>query len=155
MSTATRVPETHDLEALTMSWVRQFYRDLFADTGGVPVPGEGSSGALINHLTSTSPIRSGIPPASLGTPCTTRTTTPDSSRSRRGGTPATCSTTPCPYAPRQHRQYSPLTRQTRGDGGVQQPALPLRPALDRGHYPRFPGSARGRCPRCLASATQR
>jgi hypothetical protein len=36
-------------QAPTMSWVRQFYRDLFADTGGVPVPGEVSSGALINH----------------------------------------------------------------------------------------------------------
>ena len=28
-------------EALTMMWVRRFYRDLFADTGGVPVPGRG------------------------------------------------------------------------------------------------------------------
>jgi aclacinomycin oxidase len=36
-------------EALTMRWVRLFYRDLFADTGGVPVPGDVSSGASINH----------------------------------------------------------------------------------------------------------
>jgi hypothetical protein len=36
-------------EALTMMWVRRFYRDLFADTGGVPVPGQVSSGASINH----------------------------------------------------------------------------------------------------------
>jgi hypothetical protein len=36
-------------EALTMMWVRRFYRDLFADTGGVPVPGDVTSGATINH----------------------------------------------------------------------------------------------------------
>jgi hypothetical protein len=36
-------------EAQTMLWVRQFYRDIFADTGGVPIPGEVSSGANINH----------------------------------------------------------------------------------------------------------
>ena len=33
----------------TMAWVRRFYRDLFADTGGVPIPSEVSSGASINH----------------------------------------------------------------------------------------------------------
>ena len=32
-----------------MAWLRQFYRELFADTGGVPVPGEVSNGAFINH----------------------------------------------------------------------------------------------------------
>ena len=32
-----------------MAWVRRFYRDLFADTGGVPIPAEVSSGASINH----------------------------------------------------------------------------------------------------------
>jgi len=36
-------------EAPTMLWVRRFYRDLFADTGGVPVPGDITSGASINH----------------------------------------------------------------------------------------------------------
>jgi FAD/FMN-containing dehydrogenase len=36
-------------EAHTLAWVRQFYRDLFADTGGVPIPGAVSSGANINH----------------------------------------------------------------------------------------------------------
>jgi hypothetical protein len=36
-------------EARSLSWVRQFYRDLFADSGGVPVPGEVTNGALINH----------------------------------------------------------------------------------------------------------
>jgi hypothetical protein len=36
-------------EAHTLAWVRQFYRDVFADTGGVPIPGAVSSGANINH----------------------------------------------------------------------------------------------------------
>jgi hypothetical protein len=47
-----------------------------------------------------------------------------------------------------------FTRQAGGDGGVQQPAWPVRAAAGSRHYPRFPGSARGRCPRRLASATQ-
>jgi aclacinomycin oxidase len=36
-------------EAHTMAWVRAFYRDLFAETGGVPVPGDVADGAMINH----------------------------------------------------------------------------------------------------------
>lgn len=32
-----------------LAWVRAFYGDLFADTGGVPVPGERYAGSLINH----------------------------------------------------------------------------------------------------------
>jgi uncharacterized protein YndB with AHSA1/START domain len=36
-------------EAPNVRWVRELYRDLFAETGGVPVPGEASDGALINH----------------------------------------------------------------------------------------------------------
>ena len=36
-------------EARNLAWVRTFYRDLFADTGGVPVPGEVCDGAMINH----------------------------------------------------------------------------------------------------------
>jgi hypothetical protein len=36
-------------EAVNLSWARAFYRDLFADTGGVPVPGDAYDGALINH----------------------------------------------------------------------------------------------------------
>ena len=32
-----------------LRWVRDFYRDLFADTGGVPVPNDQYDGALINH----------------------------------------------------------------------------------------------------------
>jgi aclacinomycin oxidase len=36
-------------EAKNLAWVRAFYRDLFAETGGVPVPGSTYDGALINH----------------------------------------------------------------------------------------------------------
>jgi FAD/FMN-containing dehydrogenase len=36
-------------EAKNLKWVRAFYQDLFAESGGVPVPGEACDGALINH----------------------------------------------------------------------------------------------------------
>ena len=36
-------------EAKNLAWVRSFYQDLFAETGGVPVPGERYDGAFINH----------------------------------------------------------------------------------------------------------
>jgi len=36
-------------EAQNLAWVRAFYRDLFAESGGVPVPGEAYDGAMINH----------------------------------------------------------------------------------------------------------
>ena len=36
-------------EAKNLAWVRGFYRDLFADSGGVPVPGDAYAGAFINH----------------------------------------------------------------------------------------------------------
>jgi len=36
-------------EAKNLAWVRAFYRDLFAESGGVPVPGEAYDGSLINH----------------------------------------------------------------------------------------------------------
>lgn len=36
-------------EAKNLTWVRAFYRELFAETGGVPVPGEAYAGAFINH----------------------------------------------------------------------------------------------------------
>ena len=32
-----------------LKWVRAFYRDLFATTGGVPAPGDAYEGGLINH----------------------------------------------------------------------------------------------------------
>jgi len=36
-------------ETKNLAWVRAFYRELFADTGGVPVPGDAYDGAFINH----------------------------------------------------------------------------------------------------------
>lgn len=36
-------------EPQNLAWVREFYRELLADTGGVPVPGERYEGTLINH----------------------------------------------------------------------------------------------------------
>ncbi|HEY1952040.1 MAG TPA: FAD-binding protein [Gemmatimonadaceae bacterium] len=36
-------------ETKSMAWVRAFYGELFADTGGVPVPGDAYDGSLINH----------------------------------------------------------------------------------------------------------
>jgi hypothetical protein len=52
-------------EARSLTWVREFYRDVFAGTGGVPVPGDISDGALINHpdadLAGPEWNRSGVP----------------------------------------------------------------------------------------------
>ena len=36
-------------EAKNLAWARSFYRDLFAESGGVPVPGEAYDGSFINH----------------------------------------------------------------------------------------------------------
>lgn len=36
-------------EAANLAWVRAFYRELFAATGGVPVPGDAYDGTFINH----------------------------------------------------------------------------------------------------------
>jgi hypothetical protein len=36
-------------EAKNLAWVRGFYRNLFAETGGVPVPGDAYDGTFINH----------------------------------------------------------------------------------------------------------
>lgn len=38
-----------EAEAPSLDWVRAFYRELYAETGGVPVPGEVANGAFINH----------------------------------------------------------------------------------------------------------
>jgi hypothetical protein len=35
--------------ATNLTWVRAFYRELFAESGGVPIPGEAYNGTLINH----------------------------------------------------------------------------------------------------------
>jgi hypothetical protein len=52
-------------EAKNLIWVRAFYRDLFAETGGVPVPGAAYDGAFINHpdtdLADTALNTSGVP----------------------------------------------------------------------------------------------
>ncbi len=48
-----------------LAWVRAFYRELFADSGGVPVPGDTTDGAFINHpdtdLADAAWNRSGVP----------------------------------------------------------------------------------------------
>ncbi len=36
-------------EEKNLAWVRAFYRDLFAESGGVPVPSEAYEGTFINH----------------------------------------------------------------------------------------------------------
>jgi FAD binding domain/Berberine and berberine like len=36
-------------EGINLTWVREFYRELFEDTGGVPLPGDRYDGTLINH----------------------------------------------------------------------------------------------------------
>ena len=36
-------------ESQNLSWVRAFYRELFAETGGAPIPGDRYDGTLINH----------------------------------------------------------------------------------------------------------
>lgn len=36
-------------EKKNLAWVRSFYHEIFAETGGVPVPGEAYDGTLINH----------------------------------------------------------------------------------------------------------
>jgi aclacinomycin oxidase len=56
---------TADEDAGNLAWVRAFYRDLFAATGGAPVPGDAYDGALINHpdvdLADPAWNRSGVP----------------------------------------------------------------------------------------------
>jgi aclacinomycin oxidase len=36
-------------EARHLEWVRAFYKDLYAEAGGVPVPNDQTDGAMINH----------------------------------------------------------------------------------------------------------
>jgi aclacinomycin oxidase len=54
-----------DEDAQNLAWVRAFYRDLFAATGGAPVPCDAYDGALINHpdvdLADSTWNRSGVP----------------------------------------------------------------------------------------------
>jgi aclacinomycin oxidase len=52
-------------EAENLTWARAFYRDLFAESGGVPVPGDAHGGTFINHpdtdLTDPALNTSGVP----------------------------------------------------------------------------------------------
>jgi hypothetical protein len=52
-------------EGPNLAWVRGFYQDLFAESGGVPVPGQTYDGAFINHpdidLADPALNRSGVP----------------------------------------------------------------------------------------------
>jgi aclacinomycin oxidase len=52
-------------EPRCLAWVRAFYREMFADSGGAPVPGEVCDGAMINHpdvdLADPELNRSGVP----------------------------------------------------------------------------------------------
>lgn len=52
-------------DARNLAWVRAFYRELFAETRGVPLPGDAYDGALINHpdvdLADPALNRSGVP----------------------------------------------------------------------------------------------
>jgi len=61
-STGWQDPEA---EARSLRWLRDLYRELFAETGGVPVPGEVANGATINHpdvdLADAEWNRSGVP----------------------------------------------------------------------------------------------
>jgi aclacinomycin oxidase len=56
-------------EADNLSWVRAFYRELFAESGGVPVPGDAYDGSFINHpdtdLADPALNRSGVPWSTL------------------------------------------------------------------------------------------
>ena len=65
-STGFQNPED---EGRSLSWLRDFYRELFAESGGVPVPGPVANGATINHpdvdLADPEWNRSGVPWHSL------------------------------------------------------------------------------------------
>ena len=56
-------------EAKNLTWVRAFYRELFAETGGVPVPSDRYDGTFINHpdadLTDSALNTSGVPWSTL------------------------------------------------------------------------------------------
>ncbi|WP_414944650.1 FAD-binding oxidoreductase [Amycolatopsis sp. cmx-11-32] len=42
-------PSSSAGDATNLDWLRGFYREMYADTGGVPVPGEVNDGAYINY----------------------------------------------------------------------------------------------------------
>jgi aclacinomycin oxidase len=86
-------------EARNLAWVRAFYRDLFADTGGVPVPGGVCDGAMINHpdvdLADPEWNASGVPWHTLHY----KDNYPRLQQIKARRDPATSSTTPCRFAP--------------------------------------------------------
>ena len=61
-STGWQDPQEDDRN---VKWAREFYRDLLAETGGAPVPGDAYDGTLINHpdtdLAATAWNSSGVP----------------------------------------------------------------------------------------------
>jgi hypothetical protein len=70
-----------------LTWARTFYRDVFATTGGVPVPNDRTGGCYINwpdpDLLDEDWNQSGVPCPS----CTTAGTTRNSRKRRADGTP--------------------------------------------------------------------
>lgn len=52
-------------ERVSLAWIRSFYQEIFADSGGVPVPNDQTGGAMINHpdtdLASPEWNQSGVP----------------------------------------------------------------------------------------------
>lgn len=85
-----------------IAWVRECYRDMFAATGGVPVPNETNDGCFVNYADVDLGDPDGTPPACRGTTSTTRTATDGSRRSRPPGTPPDCSGTPSRSGPPDH-----------------------------------------------------
>jgi hypothetical protein len=85
-------------ELKNLTWVRTFYRDLFAESGGVPVPGAAYDGAFINHpdvdLTDPALNTSGVPWHTL---YYYRRTTRPCSGSKPGGIRAMCSGMRCRF----------------------------------------------------------
>ena len=96
MACTTGCPDSRE-EEKNLTWVRAFYQELFAETGGVPLPGEAYDGAFINHpdtdLADPTLNTSGVPCYTLYYKRTTR----DCSRSRHVGTRAICSGMRCPF----------------------------------------------------------
>ena len=119
-------------EAKNLAWVRAFYRDLFADTGGVPVPGDAYDGAFINHPDTdladpgAEYLRRAVAHAVLP-----GRTTRACSGSRRGGIRATCSVTRCRFG----RDEAGHDRRRRGAGRSCRWSLP-RAAWHRVSDPR-------------------
>ena len=81
-----------------LTWNRALYRDVFAATGGVPIPNEWTGGCFINwpdpDLLEEEWNQSGVPWSS----CTTAGTTRNSRKRRADGIPTRSSTMPCRWS---------------------------------------------------------